>query len=66
MSDDEIEDTVAHAAEEGNVGYKRPPPKSRFPKGKSGNPFGRKKGQKFGDGSENEVLQQTVTVKRDD
>jgi Family of unknown function (DUF5681) len=66
MSDDEIEDTVAPAAEEGNVGYKRPPPKSRFPKGKSGNPFGRKKGQRNLATVLNEVLQQTVTVKQGD
>ncbi|HEY8670364.1 MAG TPA: DUF5681 domain-containing protein [Terriglobales bacterium] len=66
MSKDEIKNTVAPAADEGKAGYKRPPVKSRFPKGKSGNPFGRKKGQRNMATVLNEVLQQTVTVKQGD
>ena len=66
MSKDEIKNTVAPAADEGKAGYKRPPVKSRFPKGKSGNPFGRKKGQRNMASVLNEVLQQTVTVKQGD
>jgi hypothetical protein len=42
------------------------PVKSRFPKGKSGNPFGRKKGQRNMATVLKEVLQQTVTVKQGD
>jgi hypothetical protein len=50
---DGIKNTAAPAAEEGKAGYKRPPVKSRFPKGKSGNPFGRKKGSaEYGNCSE--------------
>lgn len=66
MNEDEIKNTAAPAAEEGKDGYKRPPVKSRFPKGKSGNPFGRKKGQRNMATVLNEVLQQTVTVKQGD
>ena len=66
MNEDEIKNTAAPAAEEGKGGYKRPPVKSRFPKGKSGNPFGRKKGQRNMATVLNEVLQQTVTVKQGD
>jgi hypothetical protein len=63
---DEIKNTAAPAAEEGKAGYKRPPVKSRFPKGKSGNPFGRKKGQRNMATVLPEVLQQTVMVREGD
>ena len=36
----------APTGEDGRIGYKRPPTKSRFRKGQSGNPFGRCKGQR--------------------
>ena len=49
----------------GKVGYKRPPVKSRFRKGQSGNPSGRRKGQRNMGGVLAEVLRQTVTVKQD-
>lgn len=57
---------VPPATDEGKAGYKHPPVKSRFPKGKSGNPFGRRKGQRNMAPVLNEVLQQTVTVKQGD
>ena len=66
MNEDDIENAAAPAADEGKAGYKRAPVKSRFPKGKSGNPFGRKKGQRNMATVLNEVLQQTVTVKQGD
>jgi hypothetical protein len=46
MSEGDIENAAAPAPDEGKAGYKRAPVKSRFPKGKSGNPSGRKKGQR--------------------
>jgi Family of unknown function (DUF5681) len=46
------------------VGYKRPPVKSRFRKGQSGNPRGRRKGQRNLTTVLREVLAQTVKVKR--
>jgi hypothetical protein len=46
--------------------YKHPPVKSRFRKGKSGNPLGRKKDQRNMAAVINEVLQQAVTVKPGD
>ena len=36
--------TDSGSAQDGKVGYKRPPTHSRFPKGQSGNPRGRQKG----------------------
>jgi hypothetical protein len=50
---------------EGKVGYKRPPVKSRFRKGQSGNPHGRRKGQRNMGPVLAEVLRQTVTVKQE-
>jgi Family of unknown function (DUF5681) len=54
------------ATDEDGVGYKHPPMKGRFPKGKSGNPFGRRKGQRNMTSVLKEVLQQLVTVKQGD
>lgn len=39
-----------------STGYKRPPAKSRFRKGQSGNPFGRRKGQRNMPTILNEIL----------
>jgi hypothetical protein len=63
---DEIKNTAASAADEAKAGYKHPPAKSRFPKGKSGNPSGRRKGQRNMATVLEEVLQQTVRVKQGD
>ena len=52
-------------ATDGKVGYKHPPVKSRFRKGQSGNPSGRRKGQRNMGPVLAEVLRQTVTVKQD-
>jgi hypothetical protein len=49
---------------ESKVGYKRPPAKSQFRKGQSGNPRGRRKGQRNMAPVLREVLRQTVKVKR--
>jgi hypothetical protein len=51
-------------ADDGRIGYKRPPAKSRFRKGQSGNPFGRRKGQRNMPAILNDILAQTVTVKQ--
>jgi hypothetical protein len=50
--------------DERGTGYKRPPAKNRFRKGQSGNPFGRRKGQRNMPAILNDVLAQTVTVKQ--
>src|ERR1700686_1314029 len=50
---------------DGKVGYKHPPVKSQFCKGQSGNPRGRRKGQRNLGPVLAEVLRQTVTVKQD-
>jgi hypothetical protein len=52
------------AATDGKVGYKHPPVKSQFRKGQSGNPRGRRKGQRNLAAVLAEVLRQTVTVKQ--
>jgi hypothetical protein len=49
---------------DGKVGYKHPPVKSQFRKGQSGNPRGRRKGQRNLGPVLVEVLGQTVTVKQ--
>ena len=46
MTHQSIPTTNQPDATEGKVGYKRPPVKSRFRKGQSGNPSGRRKGQR--------------------
>jgi hypothetical protein len=63
MSDDDKK-AAAPTADENKVGYKRPPVRSRFPKGTSGNPFGRRKGQRNMLSVLNEVLHQAVTIKQ--
>lgn len=50
--------------DDGRIGYKRPPAKSRFRKGQSGNPFGRRKGQRNMPAILNDILAQTVMVKQ--
>jgi hypothetical protein len=52
------------AATDGKVGYKHPPVKSQFRRGQSGNPCGRRKGQRNLAAVLAEVLCQTVTVKQ--
>lgn len=44
------------------VGYKKPPKKNRFRKGKSGNPRGRPKGAQNLTGIMNDLLEKPVTV----
>jgi hypothetical protein len=51
------------AAAESPAGYKNPPVKSRFQKGRSGNPRGRPKGSRNVDTVLSEVLNQQVTFK---
>lgn len=65
MTRQSIPTTSQPDATEGKVGYRRPPVKSRFRKGQSGNPRGRRKGQRNMGGVLAEVLRQTVTVKQD-
>ena len=60
MTDEPIETKTNNS----EVGYKNPPVKSRFRKGQSGNPRGRRKGQRNLTSVLREVLAQTVTVKR--
>ena len=50
---------------QGKVGYQRPPVESQFRKGQSGNPRGRRKGQRNLGPVLAEVLRQTVTVKQE-
>jgi hypothetical protein len=50
--------------DDGSTGYKRPPAKNRFRKGQSGNPFGRRKGQRNMPAILNDILAQTVKVKQ--
>src|SRR5450631_1494214 len=65
MTRQEIETNNEPKATDGKVGYKHPPVKSRFRKGQSGNPRGRRKGQRNLPAVLAEVLRQTVTVKQD-
>src|SRR4051812_22214904 len=59
-----VEHGDTSTVDDGKTGYKRPPVKSRFRKGQSGNPFGRRKGQRNLPAVLNEILAQTVTVKQ--
>jgi hypothetical protein len=54
----------APTGDDGRIGYKRPPAKNRFCKGQSGNPFGRRKGQRNMPAILNDILAQTVMVKQ--
>jgi len=65
MTRQSIPTTNQPDATEGKVGYKRPPVKNQFRKGQSGNPRGRRKGQRNLGPVLAEVLRQTVTVKQD-
>jgi Family of unknown function (DUF5681) len=60
----EIQTNNEPKATDGKVGYKHPPVKSQFRKGQSGNPRGRRKGQRNLAAVLAEVLRQTVTVKK--
>jgi Family of unknown function (DUF5681) len=64
MTRQEIETNNEPKATDGKVGYKHPPVKSQFRKGQSGNPRGRRKGQRNLAAVLAEVLRQTVTVKQ--
>jgi len=64
MSDQPISTNKEPKATEGKVGYKHPPVTSQFRKGQSGNPRGRRKGQRNLAPVLREVLRQTVKVKR--
>jgi hypothetical protein len=64
MSDQPISSNNKRNATDGEVGYKHPPVKSQFRKGQSGNPRGRRKGQRNLAPVLREVLRQTVKVKR--
>jgi hypothetical protein len=66
MSNTDNSKTDTPTSDNGKGGYKLPPVKNRFPKGKSGNPFGRPKGQRNMFNVLIDVLRQTVTVKQGD
>ena len=65
MTRQAIEVNSERSATDSKVGYKHPPVKSQFRKGQSGNPRGRRKGQRNLGPVLAEVLRQTVTVKQD-
>src|SRR5260370_4575876 len=65
MSENDIP-TVPPSVENPKTGYKHPPAKNRFSKGKGGNRFGRRKGQRNLATVLIEILGQTVTVKQGD
>src|SRR5258706_9259071 len=65
MSEKDIP-TVRPSVDDSETGFKLHPSKNRFPKGKSGNPFGRRKGQRNLATVLIEILGQTVTVKQGD
>jgi Family of unknown function (DUF5681) len=64
MTRQEVETNNGPKATDGKVGYKHPPVKSQFLKRQSGNPRGRRKGQRNLAAVLAEVLRQTVTVKQ--
>jgi Family of unknown function (DUF5681) len=66
MSEEDMPKADSSTVDNGKTGYKHPPTKNRFPKGKSGNPFGRRKGQRNLATVLMDVLSQTVTVKQGD
>jgi hypothetical protein len=66
MSKNDLPEADSTTVEKTKTGYKHPPAKSRFPKGKSGNPFGRRKGQRNQSTILIDILGQTVTVKQGD
>ena len=58
LSQDTARNAKPKAAVDSNVGYKRPPLKGRFQKGRSGNPHGRPKGSWSG----KDLLQKALAV----
>src|SRR6267143_103492 len=64
MTRQEIQTNSDPNTTDGKVGYKHPPVKSQFRKGQSGNPRGRRRGQRNLSAVLAEVLRQTVTVKQ--
>ncbi len=64
MTHQDIQMNKQSESTDGKVGYKHPPVKSQFRKGQSGNPRGRRKGQRNLTQVLLEVLHQTVTVKQ--
>jgi Family of unknown function (DUF5681) len=62
MTRQEVETNNGPKATDGKVGYKHPPVKRQFLKRQSGNPRGRRKGQRNLAAVLAEVLRQTVTV----
>ena len=64
MTHQDIQTNSQPESTDGKVGYKHPPVKSQFRKGQSGNPRGRRKGQRNLTQVLLEVLHQTVTVKQ--
>jgi Family of unknown function (DUF5681) len=66
MSETDTPKANPPTVDDSKAGYKHPPVKNRFPKGKSGNPFGRRKGQRNLSNVLTDVLRQTVTVKQGD
>jgi hypothetical protein len=59
---DVVEDGQGAANADYDVGYGKPPKKSQFKKGQSGNPNGRPKGSKNAASLFNEIFDQQVTV----
>jgi len=64
MTRQDIQTSSQPNAIDGKIGYKHPPAKSQFRKGQSGNPRGRRKGQRNLTPVLIDVLRQTVKVKQ--
>jgi len=64
MTRQDIQTSSQPNAIDGKIGYKHPPVKSQFRKGQSGNPRGRRKGQRNLTPVLIDVLRQTVKVKQ--